>query len=84
MSLITEDELHEIQRIWRMERGDWKNSVYQIFEKVMEQKLELPQEDLTGFGKIEQETLEEICTKNNVSNIPCIKTTKMLNMSHKE
>ncbi len=79
MSLITEDELHEIQRIWRMERGDWKNSVYQIFEKVMEQKLELPQEDLTGFGKIEQETLEVICTKNNVSNIL---VSKLLNAEY--
>ena len=35
MDLIKEEELHEIQRIWRMERGDWKNSVYAIYEKVM-------------------------------------------------
>jgi len=27
MNLIFEDELHEIQRIWRVERGDWQNSV---------------------------------------------------------
>ena len=55
MDLISEAELHEIQRIWRMERGDWKNTAYQIFEKVTGQKLELPQEDLTGFGQIEQD-----------------------------
>ena len=79
MDLISEGELHEIQRIWRMERGDWRNSVYQIFEKVMGQKLELPQEDLTGFGKVEQETLEEICTKNNV---PSLLVSKLLNAEY--
>ncbi len=79
MNLISEDEIHEIQRIWRMERGDWKNTAYQIFEKVMEQKLELPQEDLAGFGKIEQDTLEEICTQNNV---PPLLVSKLLNAEY--
>lgn len=69
MTLITEDELHEIQRIWRMERGDWKNSVYTIYEKVMGEKLRMPQEDLGEFGGAEQEILEEICQKNKLSPI---------------
>ena len=34
MELILEEEIHEIQRIWRMEQGDWQNSVYQIYEKI--------------------------------------------------
>jgi len=76
MDLITEDELHEIQRIWRMERGDWKNSVYEIYEKVMKEKLSLPLEDLGGFGVVEQEILEEICQKNNV---PQLLVSKLLN-----
>ena len=58
--------MHEIQRIWRMERGDWKNSVYQIYKKVFGEEIIPPQEDLNGFGSDEQEILEEICTKNNV------------------
>ncbi|HXG74815.1 MAG TPA: DNA phosphorothioation system sulfurtransferase DndC [Candidatus Nitrosotenuis sp.] len=76
MTLISEEELHEIQRIWRMERGDWKNSVYSIYEKIMGRKLQTPQEDLGGFGKVEQETLEEICQKNNV---PQLLVSKLLN-----
>lgn len=76
MTLISEEELHEIQRIWRMERGDWKNSVYSIYEKIMGQKLQTPQEDLGGFGNVEQETLEEICQKNNV---PQLLVSKLLN-----
>jgi DNA sulfur modification protein DndC len=76
MTLIAEEELHEIQRIWRMERGDWKNSVYAIYEKIIGQKLESPQEDLGGFGSVEQEILEDICQKNNV---PQLLVSKLLN-----
>ena len=76
MDLIKEEELHEIQRIWRMERGDWKNSVYAIYEKVMGEKLSPPQEDLGGFGSVEQEILEQICNKNNV---PTLLVSKLLN-----
>jgi DNA sulfur modification protein DndC len=79
MELILESELHEIQRIWRMERGDWKNSVYQIYEKVFGEKLIPPQEDLSGFGSDEQEILEEICIKNNV---PQLLVSKLLNAEY--
>ena len=79
MDLISEAELREIQRIWRMERGDWKNTAYQIFEKVTGQKLELPKEDLTGFGQIEQDTLEEVCAQNNV---PHLLVSKLLNAEY--
>jgi DNA sulfur modification protein DndC len=77
MELILESELHEIQRIWRMERGDWKNSVYQIYEKVFGEKIIPPQEDLNGFGSDEQEILEDICAKNNV---PQLLVSKLLNV----
>ncbi|KAF6243625.1 DNA phosphorothioation system sulfurtransferase DndC [Nitrosopumilus sp. b1] len=79
MNLILEEELHEIQRIWRMERGDWKNSVYQIYEKVMGEKLPMMQEDLSGFGSVEQEVLEDICNKNNV---PQLLVSKLLNAEY--
>ena len=64
MTLIHDDELHEIQRIWRMERGDWQNSVHQIYHKVTGEKLEEIKEDLSGFGNMEQELLQEICQQN--------------------
>ena len=81
MELILEAELHEIQRIWRMERGDWKNTVYQTYEKVFgkEKRLIAPQEDLSGFGSDEQEILEEICVKNNV---PELLVSKLLNAEY--
>lgn len=76
MTLISEEEIHEIQRIWRMERGDWENSVYQIYEKITGRMLKQMQEDLGGFSKVEQEVLEEVCQKNNV---PQLLVSKLLN-----
>ena len=69
MNLILDEEIHEIQRIWRMERGDWQNTAYQIYEKVTGKKLEQVKEDLGGFGQTEQELLQEVCQKHNISQV---------------
>ncbi len=76
MKLILDDEIHEIQRLWRMERGDWQNSAYQIYEKVTGKKLEEIKEDLGGFGKTEQKLLQQICKEHNV---PSLLVSKLLN-----
>ena len=75
MSLILEEELHEIQRIWRMEQGDWENSVYQIYEDITGEKIFPLQEDLGGFSNVEQEILDQVCEKNNV---PKLLVSKLL------
>jgi len=67
MALILEEEIHEIQRIWRMEQGDWQNSAYRIYEKVTGKKLESIKDDLGGFGKTEQDLLNDVCKQHNVS-----------------
>ena len=66
MKLILDEEIHEIQRIWRMEQGDWQNSAYQIYEKVTGQKLESVKEDMGGFGEMEQLLLGQVCQQHNV------------------
>jgi len=66
MKLISDEEIHEIQRIWRMEQGDWQNSAYQIYEKVIGVKLESVKEDMGGFGEMEQQLLEQVCMQHNV------------------
>ena len=68
MTLILDEEIHEIQRIWRMEHGDWKNSAYEIYEKVMEKKL-VTEDDQGLFGKDEQEILTEVATNNDVPQV---------------
>ncbi len=66
MKLILDEEIHEIQRIWRMEQGDWQNSTYQIYEKITGKKLESVKEDMGGFGEMEQNILEQVCTQHGI------------------
>ena len=66
ISLIHEDEIHEIQRLWRVEHGDWKNSAYAIYEHIMGEKIAPHEEDLGAFGIIEQAELESACKENGV------------------
>lgn len=77
--LIQDGEIHEIQRLWRIERGDWKNTAYQIYEKILGERLVPPQEDLGGFGVIEQDVLEKICNEHMV---PTLLVSKLLNAEH--
>ena len=66
IALIHDDEIHEIQRIWRVERGDWKNSAYEIYRKITGQRIAPKGEDLGAFGSVEQEELEAACRQHGV------------------
>ncbi|MXW43366.1 MAG: DNA phosphorothioation system sulfurtransferase DndC [Candidatus Dadabacteria bacterium] len=79
IQLIQDEEIHEIQRIWRMERGDWRNSAYQIYHNVIGEQLVPPNEDIGEFGVIEQDLLGEICSKHS---IPQQLVAKLLNIEH--
>ena len=68
MTLILDDEVHEIQRIWRMERGDWENSAYQIYKKVTGKELN-KEDDQGAFGKEEQEILAKVAENNDVPQV---------------
>jgi hypothetical protein len=57
-----------------MERGDWKNSAYEMYEEICKEKLEML-EDLGGFGKVEQEILTDVCQENKV---PQVLVSKLL------
>ena len=75
MSLILEDEIKKIQQIWRVEQGDWQNSVYAIYQEITGVNLSLEQEDLGGFTEVEQNILDDICEKNDV---PKLLVSKLL------
>ena len=77
INLITLDEIHEIQKIWRIERGDWKNSAYTIYEEITNEKIDTPLEDLGILGVTEQEELEKICHEFN---IPPLLAAKILHV----
>ena len=65
LTLISIDEIHEIQRLWRIECGDWKDSAYSIFTKITGQKIS-NQNDLGRFGSIEQNELTKACQEHKI------------------
>ena len=64
--LIHDDEIHEIQRIWRVEHGDWTNSAYAMCKEITGQELDPQKEDLGAFGEAEQDQLARACKEHNV------------------
>ena len=80
MELILEEEIHEIQRIWRMEQGDWKNSAYAVYAEITGKNLNNVQNELGNFSNTEQELLEETCSNHN---IPFKLVSNLLNLELK-
>lgn len=66
MELILEEEIHEIQKIWRNEQGDWKESAYEIYNRITGKNLQSSTNVLGKFGATEQELLESICSSHKV------------------
>ncbi len=66
VTLISEEELHEIRRIWRTERQDWDDSVPQIFRQINGHDLNWPADDNGYFGTDDKELLANICEEYGV------------------
>ncbi|PYP82209.1 MAG: DNA phosphorothioation system sulfurtransferase DndC [Blastocatellia bacterium AA13] len=64
--LISEDELHEIRRLWRTERQDWDDSVPRIFHEVSGCDLDWPSDDNGQFNSDQKTLLEGICAEHDV------------------
>lgn len=63
-TLISEDELHEIRRIWRAEFPDWEDSVPRIYAEVTGKTLDWVQDDVGTFTAEEYRLLNEVCEAN--------------------
>jgi DNA sulfur modification protein DndC len=66
MELITTEELHEIRRLWRIERQDWEDSVPQIFRKVTGEDLNWSKDDDGTFDTDQKELLSSLCQEYEV------------------
>ncbi len=64
MTLISEDEIIEIQKIWRTEQGDWQDSAFAIYRDVTGVQLDSGSEH--ALGPTEQRLLESACRNNDV------------------
>ncbi|PKL58847.1 MAG: DNA phosphorothioation system sulfurtransferase DndC, partial [Methanomicrobiales archaeon HGW-Methanomicrobiales-5] len=66
LQLILPEELHEIRRIWRQEKGDWEDSVPKIYREVMGTDLDWIQDDRGMFSGEEGNLLEVTCQKHDI------------------
>jgi DNA sulfur modification protein DndC len=66
IELISEDQLHEIRRIWRAEEGDWEDSVPRIHREVTARDLKWVQEDAPAPNKLDEQVLVEVCEEHEV------------------
>jgi len=66
MTLIRDEELREIRRLWRKERADWQDSVPKIYERVMGEDLDWVDDDFGSFGETEEEVLKEVCEEHDM------------------
>ena len=67
MILISEEEIHEIQKIWKAEQGDWQETAYQIYQDVTGIRLNSVTNDNGAFGAEEQNLLEQVCSDHDIS-----------------
>ena len=69
-NLIEAEELLEIRRIWRTERGDWEDTAPQIYERVMGEEaareMEWPLDDNDAFDGNQKDILQNICAEYDV------------------
>lgn len=64
--LISPEELYEIRRIWRTERGDWADTLPKIYREVSGQDLPWLRDDIGCFTDVEAHLLERICHEKGI------------------
>jgi DNA sulfur modification protein DndC len=65
IQLIMPEELYEIRRIWRTERGDWEDSIPRIHRETTGEDLGWPQDDIS-FSSREKSLLQKACQEHDV------------------
>ncbi len=63
-TLIEEEELHEIRRLWRTERQDWEDAVPRIFRDVNGYDLDWPVDDNGHFDDELKKLLTGVCAEH--------------------
>lgn len=66
LTLISEDEIRFIRKIWLDEENDWEDSVPALFKKATGKDLEYDSDDSATFGAEELLILERACQEQGV------------------
>jgi DNA sulfur modification protein DndC len=73
--LILPEELHEIRRLWKLEKSDWNDSVPKIYKEVTGKEIDWTDDDVGQFSEKDSALLEKICKKHEV---PVLLVKKLL------
>jgi DNA sulfur modification protein DndC len=65
-TLITNEELHEIRRLWRSELQDWEDSVPHIYREVTGADLAWVQDEQPIFSGDEQKVLDTVSARHEI------------------
>lgn len=65
-TLILDEELCEIRRIWRMEEQDWEDSLPKIHLEVTGRDVDWVHDDVTSFSTGDEQLLREVCGRHEV------------------
>ena len=66
VSLISEEELQEIRRLWRTEEQDWEDSLPRIYSEETGEELGFLDDDITGFSVQDKELLFSVAQRHDV------------------
>ena len=66
ITLIQDEELREIRRIWRSEQGDWADTLSEIVKSVTGRQLHLDGSDNYEFQTYDAEVLYDVCKKHDL------------------
>jgi DNA sulfur modification protein DndC len=70
VDLILPEEIHVIRRIWTAERGDWQDSVPQIYrEATGGMELDWIKDDTGVFGSKDSKILHQVCTDHEIPEV---------------
>jgi len=70
VDLILPEEIHTIRRIWTAERGDWQDSVPQIYrEATGGMELDWIKDDTGVFGSKDSKILHQVCTDHEIPEV---------------
>lgn len=64
--LISDQDLHEIRRIWRTERGDWADSLPKIVRESLGRDLDWVIEDSVALSAEDGQLLHSVCNEHGV------------------
>jgi len=66
LELIKPDEIHEIRKLWKLERGDWEDSIPKIYREVMNSDLDWVIDDVGSFSNKESKLLSKIALRYGI------------------